>query len=225
MVIKSKSLEERWAEEDEIAPPFFNPATGEFNTVDNSFSEKPAGEAPHVGPLMDLVRSMRSSGLFVPSVDPQDGGVNAKALFLLETPGPIAVRTQFVSQDNPDPTAANMKASLAEAGFQRSDVVIWNVVPQYLSEIGKSNHATAKEIREASPHTQAFIGAIPELRALVFCGKQAQRALSNLQINSDLQTFQTYHTGAMSFNHKRLRNHIRENFFNAYVAIKKNEFV
>ena len=41
---------------------------------------------PHVGPLMGLVRDLRSRGLDVPNVDPNDGGVNAKVLILLETP-------------------------------------------------------------------------------------------------------------------------------------------
>jgi hypothetical protein len=51
---------------------------------------------PHVRPLMDLVRDLRSRGLDVPNVDPNDGGVNAQVLILLETPGPKAVASRFV---------------------------------------------------------------------------------------------------------------------------------
>jgi hypothetical protein len=68
---------------------------------------------PHVRPLMDLVRKLRkqladnakTNGDLeppgVPNVDPIDGGVKARALFLLATPGRRAVGSGFVSQDNP----------------------------------------------------------------------------------------------------------------------------
>ena len=56
-----------------------------------------------------MERSLRSGlGKAVPDVDPLDGGVNARLLILLETPGPRVLGTGFVSRDNPDGTAANM---------------------------------------------------------------------------------------------------------------------
>jgi hypothetical protein len=88
---------------------------------------------PHVGPLMGLVRDLRSRGLDVPNVDPNDGGVNAKVLILLETPGPKAVASRFVSRDNPDPSARNLGRVLDDARLARADVVLWNVVPQCVS--------------------------------------------------------------------------------------------
>lgn len=45
----------------------------------------------NVPELMRLVRSLRARSLETPNVDPNDGGVNAPALFLLESPGPRAV--------------------------------------------------------------------------------------------------------------------------------------
>lgn len=62
---------------------------------------------PHIIPLMDLVYSLNARGFATPNVDPNDGGVNARALFLLESPGPRAVGTGYISQDNPDASAAN----------------------------------------------------------------------------------------------------------------------
>jgi hypothetical protein len=72
---------------------------------------------PHVLPLMNVVRDLRAQGLIVPNVDPNDGGVNARVLVLLETPGPKAVASGFVSRDNPDPTARNLGLVLDEAGL------------------------------------------------------------------------------------------------------------
>jgi hypothetical protein len=83
---------------------------------------------PHVRALMDLVRDLRSRGLDVPNVDPNDGGVNAQVLILLETPGPKAVASRFVSRDNPDPSARNLgrvlddgsRRTASPASFHRS---------------------------------------------------------------------------------------------------------
>jgi uracil-DNA glycosylase len=123
-------------------------------------------DPPHVLPLMDFVRHLRAQGLSVPSVDPKDGGIFARALFLQVTPGPKAVGTQFVSQDNPDWTARNMKRTLGEAGFLRSDVVLWNVVPYCISTIDRNKNPTVAQIIEAIPYTQAFID---ELKSLSVC--------------------------------------------------------
>ena len=72
----------------------------------------------HVRVLNELFAELCSRGLEVPKFDPKDGGVNAQALFLLETPGPKAI--EFVSCDNHDPTAGNMKYAWRYAGFSRS---------------------------------------------------------------------------------------------------------
>ena len=49
---------------------------------------------PHVEPLIRLVKGIRRRGVEVPNVDPNDGGVCAEALFLLETPGRKAVEVK-----------------------------------------------------------------------------------------------------------------------------------
>jgi hypothetical protein len=79
---------------------------------------------PHVRPLMDVVRELRAHGRKVPNVDPNDGGVDARILVLLETPGPQAVVSGFVSRDNPDPSAKNIGKVLDAAQFARSDVLL-----------------------------------------------------------------------------------------------------
>jgi uracil-DNA glycosylase len=117
----------------------------------------------HVRPLMDIVRGLRSRGLSVPNVDPDDGGVKARALFFLETPGPRAVGTFYVSRSNPDPSARNMGKALDFAGFARSDVLIWNVVPHCVSTVDRNKNATAKQIRETAPDTQAVIDVMQSL--------------------------------------------------------------
>ena len=120
---------------------------------------------PHVAPLMALVREWRErEHLEVPNVDPNDGGVDARMLVLLESPGPRAVGTGFVSRDNPDPSARNIGRLLDGAGFARSEVLLWNVVPFCVSTVDRNRNASRAQIVGAVPKTRAFIDRVRDLR-------------------------------------------------------------
>jgi uracil-DNA glycosylase len=175
--------------------------------------------APHVRPLMDLVRDLCARGRLMPNVDPCDGGISARALFLLETAGPKAVGTQFISRDNPDASAKNMGASLEQAGFARSDVVLWNVVPYYVSTTELNQNVSKAQIVEAIPYTQSFIDELRALRVVVFCGRSAQRAQSLLKFPTSVSQLLTFHPGAKAFNHARCREHLQATFSEARLLI------
>ena len=65
-------------------------------------------EFPHMAPLKSFVEQIRMDfKRQAPDFDPCDGGINARALFLLEAPGPRALASGFISRNNPDPTARN----------------------------------------------------------------------------------------------------------------------
>jgi hypothetical protein len=167
---------------------------------------------PHVRPLMDVVRDLRARGWKVPNVDPNDGGVDARILVLLETPGPQAVVSDFVSRDNPDPSAKNIGKVLDAAQFARSDVLLWNVVPYCVSTERQNRNATAAHIREAIPACQAFIERLQKLVAVVFCGRNAQRAQKSLRLPPSVIAFCTFHPGAQAYNNPRCRADIDETF-------------
>jgi hypothetical protein len=173
---------------------------------------------PHVRPLTELILSWRARGLDVPNIDPDDGGVLASALFLLESPGPRAVGTGFISRDNPDPSARNTTAALAEAGFIRKDTVLWNVVPYCVSTVEENHNASIAQIRAAAPYTQQFIDLLADLTAVVFCGKRAQAAERYLSIRA--RVFRTFHPGAMAYNHPHLREHLRQTFAEASALVR-----
>ena len=169
---------------------------------------------------MALVRELRSRGHAVPNLDPKDGGVNATVLFLLESPGPKAVRSGFISRDNPDPSAKNMSKELKAAGFKRSEVVLWNVVPYCVSTSLKNRNASAAQIRDAAPDTQAFIDALPRLRVVVFCGRRAQRAYRHLRLPAGVEAVKTFHTGAMAYNRQHCRADIQAAFAHASALLR-----
>ena len=80
--------------------------------------------SPHVAPLTAFVEELRGEagpGADVPYFDPWDGGVDATILFLLEAPGPKAVRSGFVSRNNPDETAKTFFELTVEAGLDRRE--------------------------------------------------------------------------------------------------------
>lgn len=170
---------------------------------------------PQIATLMDLVLELRKRGLRVPNVDPTDGGVEAKALFLLESPGPKAVDSDFVSRDNPDPSARNMKRELEVAGFERRQTTIWNVVPFCVSDEKTNRNASALHIRQSIPDTQAFIDRMTNLQVIVFCGRKAQLAIARLRIPPEISVLRTFHPGGQSYNHKRCRTDISRTFAEA----------
>jgi hypothetical protein len=172
-------------------------------------------DEPHVVPLTRFVAGLRARGLSVPNVDPDDGGVDARALFLLESPGPKAVNSGFVSRTNPDPSARNMGLALDAAGFDRKEVVIWNVVPQCISTIDENRNASPREIAAAAPDTQAFIDLLPNLRVVVFCGRKAQQARPGLRFRPGIAVRETFHPGAQSWNHSSRREHLLATFAEA----------
>jgi uracil-DNA glycosylase len=172
---------------------------------------------PH---MIDLTRfakelRLRRPEWKVPDFDPLDGGVKAQALFFLETPGPEAVKSGFVSSNNPDPTAENMGKAWKQAGLKRCHVLLWNVVPHCVSTIDKNRNATAAEVREAVPETQTFIDKLWEsrkLKVIVFCGLKAQRAIKFLQLPPGVAKRCTFHTAARAYNHPRCCEDIHETF-------------
>ena len=176
---------------------------------------------PHVRSLMELVWELRKAGLDTPSVDPNDGGKKARALFLLESPGPKAVGTKYISRDNPDQSARNMGKALESAGFQRKDVVLWNVVPQCVSSVDKNKRVSSRQIREAAPYTQKFIDKLENLRVVVFCGSSAKKALRYLKIPASVKTLQTYHPGAKAYNKECFRAHLLATFREAHNLIAR----
>ncbi len=169
-------------------------------------------EQPHVAPLTSMVAALRQHGHDVPEFDPLDGGTLARVAFLLESPGPKAVSSRFISRDNPDQSARNMTKLLANAGFERRDVVLWNVVPYCVSTVDQNRNATPAQVREAAPHTVHFLSLLPSLKVIVLCGKRAQLARHYIPSIVDVVTLMTYHPGAMAYNRVLLREHMQDTF-------------
>ena len=152
--------------------------------------------APHIAALTAFVHRLRIQtrrGLAIPYIDPLDGGVAARCLFLLEAPGPRAVETGFVSRNNPDPAAKNMCLLLREAGVPRKDTLLWNIIPWYLGAEGLIRAAKADDIVEGLSHLLTFLPLLERIQGVVLVGRKAQSARAGIAAYVSVPIFATYH--------------------------------
>ncbi|GJE56398.1 MULTISPECIES: uracil-DNA glycosylase [Methylobacterium] len=142
-----------------------------------------SADAPHVLPLRDLARRIASERHApVPDPDPFDGGIQARLLLLLETPGPATGRTGMVSRDNPTGTAANLFRFLREADIPRADTLIWNTVPWVIHAEGALNRAPRRsEQHLAEPYLAPLLDILTHLAVVVLAGRIAGTAREPLQ--------------------------------------------
>jgi hypothetical protein len=146
----------------------------------------------HIAPLAKFVEALRKEDYGeVPDFDPWDGGVDAKALFLFEKPGPKAFASGFISRNNDDPTAENTFNFMREAGIPRKLTCLWNVVPGWNGmrrlapdELARGHEALAKLLIELKKK---------KLRVVVLVGKRASCAWSKLPDPPDLPTIHSAH--------------------------------
>jgi len=136
-------------------------------------------QAPHIAPLTAFVEDLRlevGTEAKIPYFDPWDGGVDATVLFLLEAPGPKAVRSGFVSRNNPDESAKNFHELSAEAGIDRKKTVIWNIVPWYIGDGKKIRPASAEDLADGLKNLPRLMALLQKLRKVVLVGRKAEKA-------------------------------------------------
>lgn len=165
----------------------------------------------HVAPLTQFVEQIRIErpGDVVPWFDPDDGGVRARLLLLFEAPGPQARGTDFISVENPDPTARNTFELREEAGVSPDEVLHWNIVPWFVSKGTRIRPVTTNEVSQGVACLARLIGLLPNLRVILAMGRKAERGLGLLPMNLYPQVHRhaTWHTSAQVFNR---RPHRRE---------------
>lgn len=143
-------------------------------------SEREARESrldePPVKPPTNLVGKIRKEELEkikpedVPYLDPLDGGTRSRCLFLLQDPGPKAVRSGFISRNNDDSTAETFFNLNKAATLPREVTVSWNIVPWRIGSVG------AEDIEEGIPWFLRLLDLLKELEVIVLVGKKAQDA-------------------------------------------------
>jgi uracil-DNA glycosylase len=130
-----------------------------------------------IAPLERWRAELAAGGRAVPRFDPRDGGVDAKVLILLETPGAGMTGEDVVSRDNPGGTARNFLKFVHMAELAREDSVLWNVVPWVVHAPSAKNRPLRRsELREGLATIPALLDLLPCLRAAVLLGRAAAQA-------------------------------------------------
>lgn len=150
-------------------------------------------EDPHIASLTEYVRRLRKQrggGESVPWIDPDDGGVHARVLLLLEAPGARAMgagspRSEargsgFVSASNADPTARMTLACRTEAGLTAADCLHWNAVPWYVGDGNRIRPVNVTDLVEALPATRDLLRLLPDLRVVILMGRKAEDGWARL---------------------------------------------
>lgn len=165
-------------------------------------------DEPHVRPLNRFrERILESMGpeFETPHFDPLDGGIASELLLLLEAPGPKAVGSQFVSRNNPDPTARNMNDLLHEAAIPRSTTLLWNAVPWYIGSGKRIRAANSHDLRSAQPWVRELIELLPRLKVIVLAGRKAQRLDPFLREITSCAVLHSFHPSNLSLNREPSR--------------------
>ncbi|NUT46307.1 MAG: uracil-DNA glycosylase [Saccharothrix sp.] len=157
-------------------------------------------KAAHVAKLTEFAERIATERkATVPLFDPGSGGVNAKVLLLLESPGPASAGSGFSSIDNDDPTAANVFAAMAEAGLSRKACLAWNVVPWQLS----SREPTPADLRAAVPYLVELLRMLTSLKAVVVLGRPAGTGWTLSGRGHKLKVVNAPHPSPLSINRDR----------------------
>jgi len=155
--------------------------------------------------LSDIVNRIRAdfgSAKDVPGFDPQNGNESAKYLLLLEAPGPQAVQSGMISQNNPDPSARALKQQLAEAQITPNEIAIWNVVPWYIGNENRSRIRSARssDIQQGIAYLREIVSAMPNLKAIVLVGTAARKSHVSLSQFSTARIVACHHTSQQAMN-------------------------
>lgn len=145
--------------------------------------------------FVDELRERKGPDFYIPCFDPLDGGTNAKALFLLEAPGPKTKASGFISRNNNDLTAQYTFELHSAALISRQDAVLWNIVPWFISKEGKIRPPRNEEIKEGFKELLNLIELLPNLQCIVLAGKNAQKIEPwlSMHFERDLRVFKTPH--------------------------------
>lgn len=125
---------------------------------------------PHVAPINALADQIATAYALelgiVPYVDPDQGGIHARALVLLDNPSTMAeagTGSGLLSLDNYDWAARNCREAYDRHGVSWKDVVHWNVCP-FPTVNTKNGGSSPAERARGAQSTRRLIELLPAWR-------------------------------------------------------------
>jgi len=183
---------------------------------------------PHIAPVNDLVDRIRfATGLDVPYIDPDSGGIAATVLFVLQAPARAAAHgSGMLSADNDDGTAANVWRGYADSGLPRTAGLHWNAVPWYVGTTEKLGPITRQQVADGRQWVREMVGLAPDLRAVVSFGNDARDSLdglSELFERRHIKRLHSWHPSQRNYNVNReeTTRQVREAFAQALIESER----
>jgi hypothetical protein len=161
--------------------------------------------APHVAPINALADELtdRSGRGWVPYVAPVYGGVDARALCILQAPGSMTNDqtggSGFLSPENDDAGAELFATQLDDAGILVSSILAWNAYPWYIGR-----RPSAAELEAGVEPLRRLLGLLPRLQVVMLLGGSARDGWERLVrqhpgVAPRLEVVQTYLTSSRAF--------------------------
>jgi hypothetical protein len=130
----------------------------------------------------------------VPDFDPACGGVEARALFLLEKPGPMTdpeSGSGFISIHNDDRTAAAVHGFLLDRKIPIRWCLFANVIPWW----DRTRKISPEQRQLSTDAIKDLLKLLPKLVAIVLLGGTAQRAWkrSGLRTPAGVKLYESAH--------------------------------
>lgn len=165
---------------------------------------------PHVAPVNHLVeRIAQETGLDVPYVDPDSGGIAARVLFVLQAPARAAAHgSGMLSADNDDGTAERVWWGYASAGMPRTMGVHWNAVPWYVGTREKLGPISPEQVTQGRRWLRELLALTPNVRVLVTFGRDAEASalgVSDLLDRRGIAHLHSIHPSPRNYNSRRER--------------------
>jgi hypothetical protein len=164
---------------------------------------------PRIAPITDLVDALRQQRpCGVPYVAPMYGGVEARLLTVVTSPGrqtrAAPGGTGFLCIENPDRAAATVKRLMGEADINPRDMTPWNAYPLFTD----APRPTTTELEARVEPWVQLIRLLPDLRVMMLMGGDAQngwrrvrRRYPDLLSETDFKIIRTYSPGPQAFRH------------------------
>lgn len=136
---------------------------------------------PHLVTLNQLVERLRDqSGLFVPFVAAEHGGIDAPILSVLRDPGKATSTTGVLTVSNPDPTSRRQRELMLEVGLEPQDLTPWNAYP-FAWDAGRDGPLTPEAVARGAVVLAEVIELMTNLRVLLLQGQEARWAWAMVQ--------------------------------------------
>ena len=143
--------------------------------------DTPTTAPPHLVALNQLVERLRDqSGLFVPFVAAEHGGIDAPILSVLRDPGKATSATGVLSVSNPDPTSRRQRELMSEVGLEPQELTPWNAYP-FAWDAELDGPLTPEAVARGAVILAEVIDLMTNLRVLLLQGQEARWAWAMVQ--------------------------------------------